>query len=603
MRLPPLAAGVAVLACVLGVQAVAAVRDVATLPGIAQWASVIQSSPAERRLHEQRLLDWVRQGNDPRALAYLDALSEKQPAVAAALHETLAGVYVHDRRLFRATQHLDAIPADLTTDQSRYLGAVIAARQQRLEDAGRAFDELARRLPDDPVIARDQAQIASLLGRHAVAAAATERLLKLQPGNGWATLVLARARMQQGRAQDAERLLEGLLAREPRNGQAALTLGLLQLARGSVQEARTSFARARVIGAGDATPYVAEAAAALLLGERAAARAASAGAWKQNPADPLAGLSAVLAHEGALPPPIRGSARSVAASLYPDLETEPLAAVVGTELASTGQAAEVATASLLAKAWSPRAALDWLAARPAEGAAGPLRQLTAIRAALEAGDLRRAGDGIAALERGSGRGLVGPAVQAAALAARRNDAAGARAAMDRAAALAPGSARIAALAGDLELALGEPAKAVPFFRAALEGWPRDPRLLNQLAASLALVGSRRDWEEALSLAEAGLRQQPHYLLRANLLDTRADLLHRLGRTGEAYAAYRELSTTVGGMTTPEQWHRLGELAMAARNSALARKAFEEALDYGREYPGRDRAVAGLDSLSSSPAPE
>jgi predicted negative regulator of RcsB-dependent stress response len=57
------------------------------------------------------------------------------------------------------------------------------------------------------------------------------------------------------------------------------------------------------------------------------------------------------------------------------------------------------------------------------------------------------------------------------------------------------------------------------------------------------------------------------------------------------------------MTTPEQWHRLGELAMAARDSALARKAFEEALDYGREYPGRDRAVARLDSLSSSPAPE
>jgi hypothetical protein len=43
--------------------------------------------------------------------------------------------------------------------------------------------------------------------------------------------------------------------------------------------------------------------------------------------------------------------------------------------------------------------------------------------------------------------------------------------------------------------------------------------------------------------------------------------------------------------------------MAARESALARKAFEEALDYGREYPGRTSAVARLDSLAKSPAPE
>jgi len=64
-------------------------------------------------------------------------------------------------------------------------------------------------------------------------------------------------------------------------------------------------------------------------------------------------------------------------------------------------------------------------------------------------------------------------------------------------------------------------------------------------------------------------------------------------------AYRELSTTVGGMTAPEPWHRLGDLATAAGDRPLARRAYEEALDYGLEYPGRAEAVRRLDP---SPGP-
>jgi len=156
------------------------------------------------------------------------------------------------------------------------------------------------------------------------------------------------------------------------------------------------------------------------------------------------------------------------------------------------------------------------------------------------------------------------------------------------------------LAGDLRLALGEPRMAIADYRAALRGWPRDPRLLNQLAASLALVGTRDELEEALGYAETGLRQQPHYMLRATLLDTRADLLYRLGRSAAALAAYRELSTTVGGIVAPEPWHRLGDLAMAAGDHPLARRAYEEALDYGRDYPGRARAAELLMSPMAAP---
>ena len=597
MRAAPLAAGVLLL-LLCGAAVHAAVRDPDTLPGFAQWGAAIATSPVPQRAHEERLLVLLQQGDDPAALTYVRTLGARQPSLAMTLNETLAGVYLRERRLYRATQHLDAIPAARRSDQALFLAASIAARQQRLDPALTLLQRLAQRLPDDPLVARSEAQVASLLGRQDQAAAACERLLVRQPRDAEALLLLARTRMQQRRLPDAERLLDGLLAREPRNGQAALQLGFVQLLMGKPLAARESFVRARALEARDAAPYAAAAATELLLGERAAARAAATGALRQDPADALAGLLELLSRDGAWPAAAPGNTRFLAAGLYPDLETEPLPAALRAERAAPA-AGRIAVANLLLEKVSAPAALDWLAGEPA-ASAGPLAEFTAIRALLAAGQLSAAGARLAALERGgAARGLVGPAVQSAVLAARQDDRAAARAAMDRAIAVAPQSPRIRMLAGDLLLVLGEPARAAAEYRVALKRWPRDPRLLNQLAYALAQAGSQREREEALAHAETALRQQPHYLLRAALLDTRADLLLRLGQSAEALDAYRDLSMTVGGMTGPDQWQRLGDLAAAAGDSGLARHAYEEALDYGRDYPGRATAIARLDARPST----
>jgi len=590
---------VAVAILALGIGAAgAAVRDVDTLPGVAQWGAAVASSPEPRRAHEAKLRAMLGQGEDGAALQYLRSIAPREPVLAAELHETLAGAYLRDRRLHWSTQHLDAIPAARKTDQARYLGAHVAARQQRLGDAGAALDALARRLPDDSLVARDQAQIASLLGRHDVAAAACERRLRLEPADGRAALLLARMRIQQGRAADAEQLLAALLEREPRNGHAATLLGLVRLAERKPAVARDTFIKARSIERQDAVPYLGEAAAWLALGQRPAALAAVAGAQRLSPAAPLAALMELLSRTGELPPAVPGGPRFNAAGLFVDLEIEPLPAAFRAELGSIESAGKLAIANLLLDQWSGQAALDWLAAAPATGlprpVPGPLLELTVVRALAASGQWLAAGERLAALEKSpAASGLAGPPLQAAAIAIRRNDPAAAAAAIERAIALRPESPRIRMLAGDLRLALGEPRKAVTEYRVALRGWPREPRLLNQLAASLALVGERAELEEALRLANTGLQQQPHYMLRATLLDTRADLLFRLGRSGEALTAYRELSTTVGGMTAPEPWHRLGDLATAAGDRPLARRAYEEALDYGRDYPGRARAAEAV----------
>lgn len=594
------AALVAVASVVASVGAAAAVREVEQMPGFSQLAASAAANPSEAGKREQQALEMIRRGEDAQALAYLEALGARDASLAARLHESLAGAYVRDRRLYRATQHLDAIPPAARSDQAWFLVGNIAARQQRLPVALDAYGRVAKRRPDDLLVARDEAQIASLLGQTERATAACERLLQARPGDVEATLLLARMRVQQGRLADAERLLTAVVARQPRHGRAALQLGLVQLTVGKPQAALQSLARAQALEPASVAPHVATAAVSLQVGNATAALAASSAAVKANAADPLAALVGLLATPGPWPPSKPGSLRFVAAGLHPDLETEPLADSVRQELASAGGRARVAVVHVLSDLLDPRAALHWLAGEPGP-AVRPLLELAAMRAEMAAGAVQAAEARQEALARGSAaRGMVGPAVQAAVLASRRNDRDGARAAIERALGLAPESPRVHMLAGDLQLVLGQPARAIPAYRFALGHWPKDPRLLNQLAYALAQAGTPAEREEALRLAETGLAQQPHYLLRAALLDTRADLLFRLGRKPEALQAYRELSTTVGGMTTPEQWHRLGDLAREAGDATRARTAYEEALDYGREYPGRAEAARRLDPPPGPP---
>ena len=583
---------------------VTAIIDPSALPDAATLLAATAAHPPDRRAHERTLLAMHALGADECILGHVGALDAGQPQLAAGLREMLAGLYLRERRLFRASQQLEAIPPKLRTDQAKFLLAHIALRQRRLDAAGAVLSELARRRPEDVLVARDQAQVASLRGDHAGAAAAADRLLRVRPGDEQARFVLARAHMLQGRAADAVRELEALLARNPRHGAASLNLGLVQLSRGDLPVARGSFERARTSGGRDASPYAAEAATALLMNERAAARSAAAGAVKMNPTDPLTGLLDVLAAGTGHESPIGPGSRAAAASWFVDLERVPTPASLAREIAATDGAGRIAVANVLLQLWSPGAALEWLEPDDAAADQGPLLQLTALRALVGDRQIGAARQPIARLEDSAmGRDLASPSVLAAEAAARANDRDRAIAAMRRAVARAPDQARVRMLAGDLYNAVGRPEQAVLEYRAALRLAPSDPRLQNQLAATLALVGGRAGYEEGLRLAEAGLAAQPHYLVRALLLDTRADLLYRLGRTGEALAAYRELSPTVGGISTPAPWARLGELELAAGDRSGARKAFEESLDFGREFPQRAHAVEQLRQLASRDACE
>ncbi len=572
-----------------------------TLEAVEFADAKLRRGAEDASLHRLLLLAWLARYQDEAALQHLSRLATVDPVTAAVLREELAGAYLRERRLYRAGQQLSAVPVKLRSDQARYVEAHIAARQQRLTEAYRQLEYLAKRNPDNFPVLRDYAQIASLLGKHSAAAAAAERILKLDPGEEDARLLLGKSRLAMGQPTRAEQALASMAGTGRLAGEAALNLGFLQLAQGRPAEARASFRRAWAAEPQDYRAFAAESAAALLQGDARAAGVAAAAAVKRHPADPVTGLVDTLSARvsGSVP---SATSRAAAARAFPDLERVPVPAGLRAELGSAVPAGRVAVANILLQWSSPQLLLEWLPETPMPETESLLLELTAVRALAASGDWAAAEVRLRRLEAsGLASDSIGARVQAAAVAAQLGDKAGAVARMQQALSLEPVPPRVHVLAGDLYNSLGDPEAAAAEYRVALGALAKDAWLLNQLAATLAAIGATADWEEGLRLAEVGLGQRPDYMMRAQLLDTRADLLLRLNRRAEALAAYTELSTTVGGITGPESWHRLAGLAAAAGDRNLARKAYEEALDYGRDYTGRTQAIDELAKLEGRSA--
>jgi hypothetical protein len=124
----------------------------------------------------------------------------------------------------------------------------------------------------------------------------------------------------------------------------------------------------------------------------------------------------------------------------------------------------------------------------------------------------------------------------------------------------------------------------------------DPEFQQDRAAFLASLGTSVGFRNALAIASRELEGRPYYLTRARLLGVRADALYGVGQRAAAFEAYRSLSTTVAGITSPETWQRYAELALSRADRATARRAFEKALDIGQPYPLSRRAAARVRAL-------
>ena len=347
----------------------------------------IGRNPTDSKSHLLLVLAWYGQKDDGRIDSHLAEVDGKLPALGASLRETVAGLYLRDGRLYRAGRQLESIPVPRRTDQSEFLTAAIAGRQGNVAEARSRIDKLAVKLPDNVPLAINQSRLALMATDNDAAAAAASRALKSSPDLEAALLLQGTARMQQGRPAEALKSFNTILARNPAHGPSALSVGLIHLAGGRNAEAIKAFRSARSLGAGDARPFFAEATAALVAGDAATAKTASAAARKQNPEDPMAALVDVLVRGPAAQAKDGSAARNTAGQFFPDLRRAPLPAAIAAEISDPKSARRLAVANVLAHTWSGQAALDWLG--PTAASDGAMITLTRARALASAGRLDR----------------------------------------------------------------------------------------------------------------------------------------------------------------------------------------------------------------------
>jgi Tfp pilus assembly protein PilF len=108
--------------------------------------------------------------------------------------------------------------------------------------------------------------------------------------------------------------------------------------------------------------------------------------------------------------------------------------------------------------------------------------------------------------------------------------------------------------------------------------PDNPTVLNNHAWYLALQGEQLDRAEACS--RRALELSPG---NANLLDTRAWVLHRMGRNAEALVAMEE-AVRMSEWPDPVFLEHLGEIRWALGDADGAREAWRAAIEAGSTSP-------------------
>lgn len=119
----------------------------------------------------------------------------------------------------------------------------------------------------------------------------------------------------------------------------------------------------------------------------------------------------------------------------------------------------------------------------------------------------------------------------------------------------PNSTRALQILAVLTQRLGRTEEYIGFARKVLEREPNDLATLNNLAWSLC--EDKRQYEEALALAERGLRIMPKYM---DLIDTRGVILYRLNR----------LEKAVEDFSTCNDWYLAGASQLVSTRFHLAR---------------------------------
>ncbi|MCC6540575.1 MAG: tetratricopeptide repeat protein [Bryobacterales bacterium] len=394
-------------------------------------------------------------------------------------------------------------------EQARQARALLEAR--RYAEAAAAYESLAAQMPGTAGLWLNVGLARFQGGEYGRAAEALERAVKLQPSLAPAQLMLGMTRLKRSEPARAIAPLETAVRLDAKNELARAELASAYLEAGQYARAEAAYAKLpgdkAALGRGYALVEMAAQAtrelervapesswmlalrcrALLAQDRREEAMEQARRAAAKKPVAP--GVAELLEGKPEPAPPapwarLLADARPLAASLYwRALAATALATETLSQLAGKPEGLELQAESLRAQGKYRESAGVWeqaMAAAPRDARLAKRR----AQALWQAGDWEAVGQALAGLpEDGDVLFLRGD------LAQRAGEAAAARAAWEKGAAIAPGLVAMRAALGKLLLENGEAAVAIPHLEAARE---MEPAVWFQLSRAYAAAGRRAD---------------------------------------------------------------------------------------------------------------
>jgi len=503
--------------------------------GRVAFSEALDLDPRSDRAGEMLVMTHLQAGDYDKALEQARAMAESQPD--SALPWTLTAL-VHSARGENAATR-DALASALERDPADPAARHFLARlDMQAGDMDSAREQLDAVLEERPGHVGTLIALANLEARAGNPGRAEDRLLEAHQSDPDALrprVLLARLRLQRGNPGGALELLAGEDGAVPSDATALVIAGRAHLALGQPARAIENLTRLISVDPGAVG-------ARLLLGRAYAAA---------------------------------GDAEAAIEQVEKELAANP----------DNVEAQIVMARARLQQGREPEAR-KLIAALPDQAAGRPLALETRAMLAMNAGDFPAAVDAYRRLlEVVPAGGYVIKLATALRRAGRTDEAV---TVLDEWLNRNPDDAPVWLAAGDIQLLLGNEAKAISSYRSALEADPGSAAAMNNIAWLLR----ERDPDEALRLAEKAVELQP---ASAALRDTLGMVLLARGEPEAAVESFR--AGLERAPDAPDLNYHLARALVAAGRQDEAREPLRRALESGTSFGERRKAEALLDELN------
>lgn len=537
--------------------------------------SYVAIKPDDPRTHVLLLFSWLGTQEETNIQNHIRELEKKAPKIAVIVHETMASYFINKKRYYKAQTHIDALLKKEKTPETLFLQASILEKQGNLKEANTLYESIAANKPMLALLPLARVHLA--LRNYTTSLEYAQKHVNISANSidGW--MVLGTNYMIMGDLANAEKVFTRLnQLSENKHPLGLLNLAILQQSKQQLNKAQETYQKLLQQYPALEEGLLGLASVHLALNEPT--KAATIIAKIKNKNDPLYHL--VSATAAVLKNDIKLATHSYkkASGLYLDLNG-PADSGVNSYLPEKKDAVKLVVSNFFYRQGYFQLVNNLIAASPMHDA---LLSLTYARSMWKIGDAQAAIDLYEKLRQKFPK-LAAPLLEMAEIAYHKGEKKKAISLYENALKEFVYLDDMLLQIGNLYAEIGDVNHAVAAYTAYLQKHPNSAYALNQMAS--IVLEKNNDPGKALDFAQKAMHADPK---NTYIKDTLASIYYAKGDHKNALKYYLEIDQR-SQFENPLYFYRIAKIYLSSNNKKQAAQYFEQALNLGKDFPGKEDA--------------